>query len=441
MIYRTPFPVNAGGIIGIQYRTPSSALSVATINGYHEPKPNTLQAWQKIPWSGVEYNLGLARLLMEAIRCFSVDRLARIHQLDKKSHPFLPYQFPFPMRRFGHSCDVAALHYLLMMKHETHFTEREIRSGVIASLLHDLLTAAGGEKTKIQNLQLFDEDANFAGFLAGPEWQCFAQAYELDTPFVHDVILEANLAGEFKDIADKIAYTVRDSHALLSLLKAAGVQELGEYNRVLDLLADHADIGEIWQDVAVVGGKVVFTDAYALARFLRLRALMFDLVYQNTHTRRAAYIFSEVITRHLFDTGVLTRDAMLAKDDSDLDRLLDDYIQFDPVQDDPLWRDFDSRRSEAESFERQLIADGIVFSVVEDLSHAPKPGTQFPVMTPGGPRPLRDILTQEASEIEEICRHARWIKVGWLPHPRCEMRPGLHRDLQHTRQRRYSRAS
>lgn len=439
MIHRLPFPQPAGGLIGMAYRHPTLTLTEATVNGYHEPRPDTLTEWHAIPWAGVEYCVAEADLLQEASKTFGLDRLAGVHQIDKKSHPLLPYQFPFPMHRFGHSFDVAALHALLMGKEEGRFSEREIRSGIVASLLHDLLTAAGGEKTKIQNLSLFDEDANFGGFLESKAWKNFAHRHGLDTRLVHDVILETSLPGKLKDIADKIAYTSRDSHALLSLLKRSGAADYGPYERIVGLIREHPDISTIWQDVEIIEGRMVFTDPDALARFLLLRALMSDLVYQNTATRRAAYIFDEVMVRFLFDSGRLSRDDLLAMTDADLDELVDQFIQFETMQSDPLWREF-ATRAEAEAFEQDLISRGIIFSVLEDVSHAPQPATGLLVLTDEGLQPLRDALPQQAREVEETCRHARWIKVGWLEQPLCQLKTGVHEQIQRSRRRRHKLA-
>lgn len=440
MTYHQPFSVQAGGFIGIAYRRPVPLLKPSSLNGYREPRPDTLSEWQQIPWSGIEYNIGEARLLLETLANFRMSRLASVHQTDKKSRPFSKRQHPFPTHRFGHSIDVAACQTLLMSKHLSIFTAQELRSGVIAALLHDVLTAAGGDKTKIQNQRLFDEDAGFGVLLNKPEWRHAAQHFDLDSSFVHQVILETNIAGALKDAADKICYTARDSHALLCALKAASLAEYGPYQRIIDLIGAYPDICGLWQDIRVEGGQMTFSCPYRLARFLRLRALMFELVYHSTRTRRAAYVFDEVITRYFFDDGHLTHQDLLSMTDDDLDIMVDNHIQFEPEQPDPRWRQFKTR-GEAKRFEQQLILRGVSFSVVEDLSHAPKPATHFLAHTASGPKPLRQVLSHEAAKIEEICRRSRVIRVGWLENPRCVLKPGLREQLQRYRLKRHKIAS
>ena len=388
-------------------------------------------AWAHLARAGFSYSLKPSGLLFAAARTFNFDRLDDIHQFDFKSDPLTGCRWP--QKRYGHSLDVAAVANLLAHHNAAALSAADRRALVLAALLHDILMPPGGETVKHIDMERFDEDSNFPAFVESETFWRFACEHDVDPQAVARIMREEDAPGVLKDLADKIGYVCRDVEHLVSGQDALADGKIGSYMRIRNLLNRCPQPGSFWASVTIEQGQVVIHDVDTFGAFLELRALLFANIYQSPSTRTNDYVYNEVILRWLYETGQLKAPNLLKMTDEDLDRIVDQYVDW--TQEESVERLRFSTLQEAQRVQRDWLERGVVFSTVVDYSRSCKPATHFLVPTPSGPQPFAQAYPAQAERIVDITTHASGVLLFYIREPKARFRVGLLSQLTEHRRK------
>jgi hypothetical protein len=382
--------------------------------------------WTHLRSAGFSYRMVPNKLLHSASWKFNMERLDGVHQFDYKCDPLTGKRYD--QKRFGHSFDVAAVANLLVHHNAQDLSPAERKATVLGAFLHDLLMPPGGDATKLMNPDLFDEDINFVAFAQSEAFWEFCAQHDVDAALVAQVMREEGPGGVLKDLADKIGYVCRDLDVLLTAPGRLHHSQADLFGHIMDIIGRCAEPGLFWQSVRVHDGQVVVEDVDRLCAFLELRALLFRCIYQNPATRMAGFVYGEVIVRFLCETGVLAPDSMLNMTDTDLDLIIDRYIDW--ADGEELERIRCDNLALAVAQQQRMFQDGVVFSVIADYSKSPSPGTHFLVPTPSGPQPLAQAFPDRADRIHRLASEAGNVYLFAIRKPKAAFRLGLVAKLR-----------
>lgn len=404
--------------LGIRLFAPNQSYSCSQAQ---QPISNRCLAHQ-IPHGAFGYLIPKNSEMHSIIDDFNLSRLDGIRQLDYKTPPFTngyegPLKKPFQHTRFQHSLDVATIMSLLLTRID--LDEDEKRHGVIGALLHDLLTPAGGDSTKLLDHIVFDEDENFEAHLQNKRISRICAKHGIDPKRLNRIILERCIVGQLKDIADKIAYIARDSMNLLHAHSNGGhpiVQQTSTL--VKTIYTCQPRLADLWEDVRIEDGSLSFTDPDRLSAFLLLRAIMFRDLYQHPSTRGVEFILHVTLSRRLFEIGILPSKTILQSTDKELTTILESTFQVsldqlcDELRSSPQHQVF-STRQDADSFIAEL-QKKTPFIVFEPFGRAIKSGTHWKIQDGDKRLPLHMVSAQQAREIDSVAREASRIMVHWI---------------------------
>lgn len=260
--------------------------------------------------------------LYQAFEAFPVWRLHEVRHLALLtwvgSNPDRVYPLEFPHSRGLHSLVVPVLVEEILKGN--HRSEREVTVGIIAGLLHDIATPAGGDPVKLVDPENLEEEKFWWEVIEKKGWDYLRslgiEKEELDTIIKNDGVL-----GEVLDIADRIHYVVTDLFHIVGYpgLKSGYPLYSVSSTEVLD--KDYAQLerevrkdpllGELYKSVAISpSGEVYFEDPERLALFLKIRALLFKHLYANPYSQgkdiRLANLVSQFYSRDEGDKDKLT---------------------------------------------------------------------------------------------------------------------------------------
>lgn len=358
-------------------------------------------------------------LLGRAFQHFKLYRLIHIRQLAWLTSPVLPQDQPgvipfrFDHHRLSHSWDVAAIANLLGYGVELALTDRTTLT--LAAATHDARTPAGGDTTKILDRDFFDEDKHYPQLLASAEGQTFLH----ETGIAHDALCQTILGkgtlGRLLDIADKTAYVSRDAFWFHQRVNDE-ITESDEGGAVHELLTQHPDVCHIWRNVSLINGQPVFRDAQALARFLRLRVLLFRALYFHPASRFTEFIVGHLVLKHLVATKTITFNDLLRWTDTDLDRRVEvfGHLGYENNYGEPVHEGFDDE-AQAKQRERELRDAGEICVMIETMPKRVSSGMSYLVQTPSGPQSLADAKPKLAQPIDALARVIHPYRLYWVP--------------------------
>lgn len=400
----------------------------------------------QLPFTGIDYLLLENGLIEKTLRTFGLFRLQRIRQLGFLTDPVVTEHgapglaLQFDHTRYGHILDTMVI--MALIARNNRLSPELQNTACVAALCHDALTPAGGDSTKLIDPAAFDEDAHFGELLAHTDWATLQNEYIVDQTALVNAVQGQGILGTLLDLADKIAYVARDLGYYLARFRLGGPTGYPDsYFRVARLVEQDQYICGIWDAVRVVGNRVVITDTERLAQFLRLRALMFRVLYYHQGARFLEFMFAKVIVQYLYETGKLTRTALLEMDDYELEKVIDEFVNRRyaimniSTVGDPHVEVFRSAEA-AYARETELISRGIVLTLGEDLSRVPTAGTHFLVRTRHGRiLPLAKADPQAAAEIEAIARVEEPFRLYYLPNVQDFLTPRTLEALRAHRRR------
>lgn len=246
-------------------------------------------------------------------------RLQRIKQLSLLAFPVRQGQSTFALdfnhTRFMHTYDVIT--HGLLCAHNAQVVGKSLSALTIALVIHDLFTAACGDLMKFVNYKLFDEDARLSTLLSHKPYVDMCEKLGVDPkePLCICQQKEGTLC-QIRDFADTIAYTARDLSVFLGFFGRKLISEdlyLYEkpedqllFEELLEFRDDASDFALLWEDLITdEHGNLVFTNSERLEKFLRVRAILFRVLYYNRQTRNVEYLLGIRLVKILLEEGVL----------------------------------------------------------------------------------------------------------------------------------------
>jgi len=380
--------------------------------------PDQYRIVPKVTYTGIGYVVFEGGLVEQTDEFFGLGRLNFVAQLGFLHDPTMTENgwrecpLPFPQTRYFHLLNTNAIATLIGT--QVDLSEEKLRVLRVAAQSHDALTPAGGDSIKGVDRAAFDEDMHYPELFERRGWKEFRDAFELSEAELAKTILGEGLLGSILDASDKMAYVACDLSEFLmknEFGRAAWQNFTGLYNRITRILAANPYPCSVWEYAAVADGELFFTDANRLADFLRIRALMFSILYNNASARFYEAGFTEEVVRDLYRRNVLTRELLLKM----TDRLLVDVIgqelgvtnyrhevSLDGSETPRVLR-FKTKQ-EATAMERQLAVKEP--HTMTHYEHVAPPSTKclqtFKVLHEGKPKPFRLACPELAWDVEQI---------------------------------------
>ncbi len=264
---------------------------------------------------------GQDSFIHEALSLAPCRRLAQVGQLtylqfNKLSMMRLPL-FGFTHSRMTHTIDV--VENLETIARKNHLTPSDTMMLKLGGLCHDQTTPACGDWTKPIAPDVLDEEQSWFMVLHDPTFREFMQRRMPDGRTFEEIdaiVRNRGVFGELLDIADRIAYVIRDCREV----KRHGdeLKPLDEYSPLREIATDEVDdIAEIINDVRIVDGQVCFTDIDLLYRFLKLRAYLHRDLYADPINRTFISVFSRLV-HPLYLEGIVNQQKLITYDDPTL---------------------------------------------------------------------------------------------------------------------------
>jgi HD superfamily phosphohydrolase len=312
--------------------------------------------------------------------------------LDEKDKDYtnISYIVPiFPHTRWIHSLLTGVLMEIILAKNQFCFSKRS--PIVLAAVLHDIATAAGGDSVMRISPEL-EEEKNFSEVVRKNSWnKVLKRKYDFDLEIAAGWVKGEGLYGKLLDVVDKISYTAMDCFHL-------GSQKNGA---VRQFCLQHPLIMDVWQDVRVNDQEVYFSDAERLYNFLLLRAFEHKELLYDPRCRTLDF-FLTLKVGDLYQQGIITKEDLLNGDNDWLERVLAIYFpdNFKTYisPDDYGWKKFKTQ-AEQEKF---------IKSVGDNFDHAEyikgfNTGLDWKVEYKGGVRPLCEVINKEkVRKLEQI---------------------------------------
>jgi len=270
-----------------------------------------------------------------------------------------------------HAYLAGILNELVLRKHGA--SERDIHLGILAGLLHDIAMPPFSDEGKLACPDELEEEDNIGFILERGSFDSLFSDYKVSRQDVVDAVHGKGLVGQLMNSngidIDKIAYLAFDisqtygdlnrpkmklsypNEYLIPKFAIAGVA--GESDMItfkreasaLDTLAEqlYQDLwGEfeefalddpypcdIWEDIEIRDGQIVYTSPDRVHRFLKIRALMFNKIYFAPENRARKVVFGEIF-RQMWERGILAKDNMLEMGDIEFEQLYE-QSGYDPL--------------------------------------------------------------------------------------------------------------
>lgn len=214
----------------------------------------------------------LTSLLPPTGRHFPPERLNHVRALGLLTHvsgdPENQYFVPFDHTRFFHTLLVARVGEKILRNNG--IPESDIKSFIAAAILHDAATPALGDATKAVDPKNLNEEEFWPEVVNDRGWQYIVKI-GANRDVIGKIIKNQGTLGEILDIADRIAYVLRDAYTFQT--------EPG----MSILLSNYPGIGNIYKDVRVnhKTGEIYSSNPDRLGALLMLRALLTISLYQH----------------------------------------------------------------------------------------------------------------------------------------------------------------
>ena len=218
----------------------------------------------------------------KALRTLPLGRLADIKQLSFLSYvspnPEKTYFLPYSHDRLDHSLTVALV--AEKMLRQNRLPEDKINLGILAGFLHDIATPAHGDPVKYLDPETLNEETHWLETLDEKSKKFLGQ-FGAAGEAMDEIISNQGILGKVLDIADRIAYTMKDLQAIHVDTRSPAIN-LNPYLVFINLILSHnPKIGNIYQEVGIDEKKqeVFFNDPQHLEVLLLLRAHLFQNLY------------------------------------------------------------------------------------------------------------------------------------------------------------------
>ncbi|MDF1497445.1 MAG: hypothetical protein P1P90_05300 [Patescibacteria group bacterium] len=333
-------------------------------------------------------------LVAETVHAFKLFRLAGIAQLGFL-HDAIVDEFgqtstlgwTYSHTRYHHVLNTMAI--MTLMMRNNGIDGIEFATGRVAALTHDVLTPARGDTTKLLDYEAFDEDKHYPEVFERYELDAFIKNNGIDPDLLVRTVQGKGALGSLLNYADKLAYITTDLERYTKNPRTA----LLEPDPIVILAEKNPFLCTIWDDVRVANHEVYFTDQQRLTAFLYTRAVMFQQFYWHPRTRFLEFVVGAVLLKYLYKTGKINREMLLGIDDSVLDAIMAEELGLpgfswtSNVFGEPCVELFDSH-ADAKARETELMRQGVIFTIIENLPRSFRVGTHIKVKSADGIVPL-----------------------------------------------------
>jgi len=363
-----------------------------------------------LPYTSYGYIILENEIIEKTINTLGLRRLFQVRQLGFMMNPILreieltSNSLGFEHTRGLHSLDVVAVLKLIEINNPNKSLNSNLLS--IGGVSHDGLTPAGSDTTKLVNLELFDEDTHYEELFQKDGWPSLREIYSIDEKNLKEMILNNGIHGQLLDIADKIAYTARDTSMFIDFFYKLDDDLKNErYRKLEKIVTEYPNFCDLWKEVKIIDGKMVIKDGLKLGRFLMVRALMYAELYYNPASRFLEYMLSKRIIKLLFENKNITRDELLIWTDHHLEEKIWEFLgtKYYPTS---------FKKSNYEKFENEterqksiseLKKDISVIAIPDDFQCVTKTGVnKYSVIKNGKIMIFKEAYPEMAKEIEKI---------------------------------------
>lgn len=381
-----------------------------------------------MPYTHLNYGVLSSGAVIETIHALNLHRLSGVRQLGTLVDPVMmsygenAIANRFSHNRFGHSLDVAAM--ATVIGWNCGLDDRDRLHLRVACVMHDALTPAHGDGTKLIDPKAFDEDANIRELFKKPEWVDLKAKWQIDEELIVKIIQDDNhWLGSIRNMADRICYIARDVSAYL--IESRSDRRLllpFEHEAVRQSVYLRPHLLHVWDTLRMKDGQLVCSDPDTLDAFLRLRVQMFQSLYYHPLSRVREFIFSKVIVQYLYDSGQVSRDQLLEMTDEWLDREINRLVGRESGIENldtfgnpraACYKDAWTARNE----EARLRMNGIRFIFAENLQRKIKPGIDFPVLVGGRVMPFKEARPALARDLVKLAKIQFPYRLYWLEKP------------------------
>lgn len=309
----------------------------------------------------------------------------------------------FTHTRWQHSLGVGGL--MDALSQNLQMEEVDCRLAILSGASHDGATTAAGDAAK----NLFQDDKQCRLFVDEDEqflftfkehnrgWKQLARQYELPPTSLFrmaDGVRGFGLLGHLLNIADSSAYVSLDVAELEADQRRIFGQRFSEYcplaYREIFELASHQPCA-FWKSVELRDGVPVVRDTKILGDFLKLRVLLWKMLYTSAATKYLEYLFIYVLAPYLLECGRIDITGFRRWDDTRLYHLIEEVFEGAVATDlnalgQPPALELYSDKSSALKREKELVDRG-AFTLLVACSRQQKIKTKtenYFVLTPSG---------------------------------------------------------
>lgn len=407
---------NKGGEPEWIHRLDTECRRSLRVHFMHSDGVDPLSIVPFLPNAGFGYVVHEDGLIHDAVRTFRLFRLNGIRQLAFLHAPVpcaedeYRIEEMFPHTRYVHSLDVAATATLIVANNPQ--LTPHLHNARFAGITHDALTPAGGDSTKLVDLDVFDEDKHYPLLFEHPEWPELRDKYFLSESILREAVLGNGIVGRVLDTADKIAYIGRDARNYLSQYYSSGDPSYQKaFSAISSLVKDNPYICSIWDSVQVEDNQLVMGDCDRLGKFLLLRAYMFRELYYNPNARLLEYVMATALIKYMYVHKLVTREELLIHDDQWLERKMDEVVgisywltTFRSIHDHLSYESFgtiDEARCRVSEFD----SDESTLSIIDDFRCLTKTGAdKFLVKKDGRIMTFAEACPEQTHELEAMLK-------------------------------------
>jgi hypothetical protein len=188
--------------------------------------------------------------------------------------------------------------------------------------------------------------------------------------------------------------------------------------KIHKLVSENPFILSIWDSAKIYKGNFVMTSPERLAKFLKLRGLMFRHLYYNPASRFPEYVVSQYILKSMYRKKMIDRDELLGTRDWNLEDKINSYLGMPYFLTRvvfwlaPKVKTF-SGEFEAEKYRQEIMAQSEnIIAITEKFGAKTKTGADsFLVLERGQIKAFRDVCPDETRELEKIMAFDEHIRV------------------------------
>ncbi|MBT3405621.1 HD domain-containing protein [Candidatus Woesearchaeota archaeon] len=360
-------------------------------------------------------------------------RLQRIKQLSILANPMLApteqccHDLIFTHTREEHSQLAAA--YAETMMRLSGRSDDDTKKVVVAALLHDVATVAGGDAMKMVAPKELDEEMLAERVLKRDPVLPFLQEEKLDPDEILAIIKNEGLLGKVLDLVDRLSYTALDSFHFCDLydLEDEAVSEWPEHIRhyhtkgkaAADIMYANPNLFDFIFSFRVTDEGICCQDPDSLGKFLELRAVMHRDLYMDAFAH-ISEVFLSPFCEHIYEKkGV---EWLLEADNRELYDEVAGVVRRNSGLDVTPWmegllRNYDvcvdelSTDDDVTVFKRKLMRQGRVAIKELDFRRGFNSNTNLLVCTDDNAIPFYVEQPEVAQRIEQIVDQVRTIRV------------------------------